>query len=163
MTGNTVKKRAWMDIKREFITAENIQELFAKYQVPREFDLLSIDIDGNDYWVWKAVVDYRPRVVAIEYNAMVPPDQARTIAYEPSFIWKKTDYMGASLLALEKLGKEKGYTLVGCDSCGTNAFFVDSTLAQHFVRHSVSELFRPPGYHGGKGHPPDPERKMIEV
>jgi hypothetical protein len=163
MTGNAAKKRPWMDIKREFITAENIRALFEKYGVPRDFDLLSIDIDGNDYWIWKALTDYRPRVVIMEYNAMVPPDQSRTIAYEPEFVWRKTDYMGASLLALEKLGRTKGYTLIGCDSWGANAFFVQDALAHHFETKTVAEYYRKPRYRGGQGHPRDPERTMIEV
>ena len=134
MTGNVVKKRAhgWT-INREFITAENIQALFEKYGVPRNFDLLSIDIDGNDYWLWKKITGYRPRVVIMEYNAdgSARPG-AHDRGYEPEFVWRKTDYMGASLLALEKLGRAKGYTLIGCDSWGANAFFVLDELAHHF-------------------------------
>jgi len=163
MTANPRKPRPWMEIQREFITAENVQAVFAKHGVPRAFDLLSIDIDGNEYWVWKALTDFRPRVVVIEYNATVPPDQSRSIPYDPEFVWPRTDYMGASLLALSKLGSEKGYTLVACDSFGINAFFVDNSLAMHFEPQTVAELYRKPRYRGGKGHPPDPCRRMVEV
>ena len=67
------------DIKNERITAENIQDLFQKYHVPKKFDLLSIDIDYNDYWVWKSIVDYFPRVVIIEYNSSIPPSESRAV------------------------------------------------------------------------------------
>jgi len=154
--------------KKEFVTADNINDLFKKYIVPKEFDLLSIDIDSNDYWVWKAIKNYLPRVVVIEYNASIPPDQAKTIEYDPKAGWDGTDYFGASLLALEKLGKEKGYSLIGCDSKGINAFFIrNDVLKNYFVAKSAIKAYRPPGY-GRKlrgkhqGHPPS-ERKMISV
>jgi hypothetical protein len=165
MDGNPRKSGASsgaVKVRQEFITADNIAALFAKHGVPREFDLLSIDIDGNDYWVWKNLVDYRPRVVVIEYNAAVPPTEARVIAYDPAFVWQKTDYYGASLLALERLGHAKGYALVACDESGANAFFVEQKLAEGaFVPHTVSELYRAATYRGGGGHPPDPVRKMV--
>jgi hypothetical protein len=115
-------------VKSEFITAENINCLLAKYGVPDCFDLFSLDIDGNDYWVWKALT-YEPRVVIIEYNASVAAHESKTVKYDPNFSWARygcTKYYGASLLALKKLGDEKGYTLVYAN--GVNAFFVKSAL-----------------------------------
>ena len=152
-------------IKQETITAENINELFAKYDVPESFDLLSIDIDGNDYWVWQAIDDrYKPRVVIIEYNAHVPPDQSKAIAYDPHFRFSFTDYSGGSLLAMARLGREKGYGLVHCESMGVNAFFVRKELLGEGDERTVAEAYRPPRYgRNGNGHPPDPTRKMIEV
>lgn len=155
---------AGLQIGQEFITADNIVALFARYGVPREFDLLSIDIDGNDYWVWKNLTAYCPRVVIIEYNASVPPAEAKAIAYDPAFVWQKTDYYGASLLALERLGRTLGYRLVACDESGANAFFVKEELAAgSFVRRSVEELYKPATYRSGGGHPPDPSRRMMPV
>jgi len=167
-------KGLWMDaqyvdrlgrVHQECVTAENIQALFQKYQVPKAFDLLSIDIDGNDYWVWEAITDYHPRVVVIEYNSTIPPTERKTIAYDPNYMWDgSTNYFGASLLALTHLGEEKGYTLVGCDSSGTNAFFVKRELARgRFVVNHVRTLYRPPSAFDGQGHPRDPVRNMIEV
>ncbi len=75
--GNYPKK--YTDIKKEFITAENINDLFKKYNVPEEFDLLSIDIDYNTYWVWKALEGYKPRVVVIEYNSSIPPTESKAV------------------------------------------------------------------------------------
>ncbi len=174
--GNTIwlKKKGWnclwMDaggdgkaIKREFITAENVQGLFRGYGVPREFDLLSIDIDLNDYWVWKAITYYHPRVVVIEYNSTIPPTESKTVSYDPAASWDHTNYMGASLLALKKLGEEKGYTLLAGDSMGVNAFFVrDDLILNRFVVRPIEEIYRPPKYLGGKGHHPS-DKKMIEV
>lgn len=96
-------------------------------------DLLSIDIDGNDYWVWEALDVLAPRAVVVEYNAVFGPERACTTHYDPRFNrWAKHPsglYFGASLAALEKLGRSKGYRLVGCDSHGVNAFFVRQDLA----------------------------------
>lgn len=145
-------------VRQEFITAENIEPLFQKYGVPPEFDLLSIDIDGNDYWVWKAIRNFRPCVVIIEYNASRGPEASVTIPYDPKFAWDKTDYQGASLKALENLGHEKGYELVGTDPNGVNAFFVLRELAAgNFDLPGSTQIFHPPAYKGipGKGHPPD--------
>ncbi len=112
-------------VKTEFITAENILYLFKKYVVPNSFDLLIIDVDGNDYWIWKAIKNYKPRLVVIEYNAHFLPDRAKTIRYDPKFKWVgDTKYYGASLLALTKLAREKGYVLIGVDARRLNAFFV---------------------------------------
>lgn len=154
-------------IKQEFITAENINDLFKKYEVPGEFDLLSIDIDGNDYWVWKAIDEsYSPRVVVMEYNSSVLPNESKTIEYEPDFVWDHTDYFGASLLALVKLAKMKGYTLVGCNNLGTNAFFVrDDEIKDSIILKEMQQLYRPPRFKTRKegfGHPPS-NRQMIEV
>jgi hypothetical protein len=115
-------------LRKAFITAENIESLLNSGDVPEELDLLSIDIDGNDYWVWKAVANYRPRVVVIEYNAQFSPQVRWVMRYNPQAVWKRTTYQGASLKSLEILGKEKGYQLVGCSFVGTNAFFVRTDL-----------------------------------
>lgn len=143
-------------IKKELITAQNINALFEKYKVPKIFDLLSIDVDGNDYWIWKALAGYEPRVVVIEYNSLIPGNESRTIPYDPNFQWNHTtDYFGASLLALYKLGREKTYTLIGCDSNGVNAFFVqDSLVPGHFIAGSPEDIYRPmtPSYHQGTRH-----------
>ena len=163
MDGGGVSHNPLATVQREHITAENINELFAKYDVPEEFDFLSIDIDGNDYWVWKALT-YRPRVVAIEYNASVPPELRRVIAYDPHFRWSGSDYFGASLRALAELGNGKGYELVHCERAGTNAFFVArSQLPAGYVPRPPVEIYRPPNYfYQGYGHQPDYQRTMID-
>jgi hypothetical protein len=154
-------------IKKEFVTAENVNALFQRYGVPSTFDLLSIDIDGNDYWVWNALdAAYSPRVVVIEYNSKFPPGESKVIAYERAFVFDRTDYYSASLLAMVKLGRRKGYTLVGCDVRGVNAFFVRDDAAEGcFVKRDITELYRPPAYlpfTSDGGWPAGP-RSMIDI
>ena len=115
-----------------FVTAENIDGVLADNGITGEIDLLAIDIDGNDYWVWKAIEAVRPRVVVIEYNASLGPDEALITVYDPQFDRKTKHssgwYHGASLAALADLGRRRGYALVGSDSSGINAFFVRREL-----------------------------------
>lgn len=107
--------------KQTFITAENVNEL-----VNGEVGLLNIDIDGNDYWVWKAV-KIAPPIVIVEYNPYFGL-QPVTIPYDKDFVRTKSDYgtiyCGASLVALCGLAKDKGYSFVGCSRQGVNAYFV---------------------------------------
>jgi len=141
-------KPSQIKIVRCFITAENIDKVLLDNGIEGEIDLLSIDIDGNDYWVWKAITNIRPRVVVIEYNASLGPDKSLTVKYDPQFYVHKKHpsgwYHGASLSALTKLGNSKGYILVGCDSKGVNAFFVRKDSAHGKLSEvSVEEAFYP--------------------
>jgi hypothetical protein len=117
LEGNEEKAKQFPYVKHAFITAENINDLFQQHGVPPEFDLLSIDIDGNDYWVWKAVDEKRfcPRVVVVEYN-FCHHDQARSIAikYDKGLnsVIPSINYFGATIPAFYKLGKLKGYSLI---------------------------------------------------
>jgi hypothetical protein len=125
-----------LKIQNTFINAENIESLFDKADAPIEPDLLSIDIDYNDYYVWQAITKYKSRVVIIEYNSIFRPDTNFVVKYNPKRMWDKTSHFGASLLALEQLGHQKGYCLVGCVFTGSNAFFVREDL--------VKDLFESP-------------------
>lgn len=125
-----------LEVKNAFITAESIESLFGDLSVPKDFDLLSIDIDGNDFWVWKAIKKYNPRVVIIEGNPFYGPSISWTMKYNPEHVWDRTTYFGASVKALEILGREKGYTLVGCSIMGNDTFFVRNDL--------VKDLFAAP-------------------
>ena len=116
-----------------FITKKNINKIIKKYS-NKNIDLLSIDIDGNDYWIWKAINCIKPRLVVIEYNSFFGPKIAATVQYKTKFIWdhrNKKSYYGASLKALEKLGKKKGYNLIGVDTNGVNAFFIRKDLSKN--------------------------------
>ncbi len=131
-----------------FVTAENIDRFIADNGFKGEIDLFSLDIDGNDYWVWKAIDIIKPRVVVLEYNAVFGLKQM-TIKYDPEFYFRKTYkenplYSGASLTVLTKLSKEKGYILVACDTHGHDAFFVREDVAKgKFVELSPEEAFYP--------------------
>ncbi|HZY35216.1 MAG TPA: hypothetical protein VFE53_01130 [Mucilaginibacter sp.] len=127
---NDLVQSGHLKIKQAFIDAENIQSLFDEAGSPPEPDLLSVDIDYNDYHVWKAITRYKPRVVIVEYNSTFRPDTHFVARYNSKRIWDKTSYFGASLYALEELGREKGYSLVGCVFSGSNAFFVRDDLVQ---------------------------------
>jgi len=121
-----------LTIANTIITAENIESIFQELKVPVEFDLLSIDIDGNDYWVWEAIKQYRPRVVVAEYNAFFGSEQKWVMKYNPNHRWQNDSYFGASLKSLELLGARKGYKLVGCNFVGVNAFFVREDLLHDY-------------------------------
>lgn len=116
---------------RATVTPQNVEALFAELDVPAEPDVLAIDIDGADYWVWRALSAYRPRVVVVEYNAGLGGERACTVPEDVTG-WAGTDYFGASLPALERLGAAKGYVLVHTELAGVNAFFVREDLAGAF-------------------------------
>lgn len=147
-----------IEIVNDSITMENADAMIALLAGDGELDLLSIDIDSNDYWIWDAIKAVKPRVVVIEYNATLPPHVRKTIAYDPTFAWNGTNYFGASLGALEALGHAKGYSLVGCSPAGVNAFFVRNDLVgEHFCPPFTAENhYEPPRYHlaGPFGHRP---------
>lgn len=115
--------------RRARISAETIEPLFAAAGVPEEPDLLSIDIDGNDFWIWRAIRRYRPRVVVIEYNAALDPRSRLVQPYDADRGWDGSERYGASLGALTALGEAKGWRLVHSDLTGVNAFFVREDLA----------------------------------
>ena len=120
-------------IVQSWLTAENINNLIRDNGFEGEIDLLSLDMDGIDYWVWDALECIQPRVVVLEYNQGLGSTRAVTIRNNPDFVldWSRDPYYhGASLPAFIKLGRKKGYRLVGTEKTGVNAFFVRSDLAE---------------------------------
>jgi len=113
---------------KAFITIDNINELISAGGLRGEIGLLSVDIDGNDYWVWKAIHVVDPVIVVAEYNSVFGIEKPVTVPYQPDFIREKAHYshlyFGASLRALCQLAEEKGYAFVGSNSVGNNAYFV---------------------------------------
>jgi hypothetical protein len=137
-----------LTLQQSFVTAENINALLGSAGFKGEIDLLSIDIDFNDYWVWKAVDAVSPRVVVIEYNAGLHPPLSVTVPYQPNRAGDGTNFFGASLEALVRLGRTKGYRIVGCNISGSNAFFVREDLcADHFLEPSTAEEHYEPPRH----------------
>lgn len=105
----------------------DIEDLVREQGFEGDVDLLSIDIDGIDYWLWKRMDFVNPRVVVVEYQDILGPERAWSIPYSSNFTWKSNlgpDYGGASLMAFIKLGRQKGYRFIGCQSLGFNAFFL---------------------------------------
>jgi hypothetical protein len=116
------------------VTRENVNDLVASHGFAGDIDLLSIDIDGIDYWVWEQLSVCRPRMVIVEYNPFLGADRSVTIPYDPAFDRHRFDvprfaYYGASLPALVKLGARKGYRLALVEPRGVNAFFVREDIA----------------------------------
>jgi len=127
-----------------FIDKDNINTLIGN-EISGSIDMLSIDIDGNDYWVWESINSVQPRVVIIEYNAKFPPEYEWIMKYNKNHAWTGDDEYGASLKSLELLGRKLGYQLVGTNYTGVNAFFVKQDIANNlFALPAVSEnLYNP--------------------
>jgi hypothetical protein len=143
----------------EAVTQANVNAILAAQVSETACDLLSIDIDSYDYYLWESITHICPRVVVIEYNASLPPFVRQTIEYLPERQPPVgTNYFGASLGALVELGERKGYSLVGCSLTGVNAFFVrNDLLSDHFCApYTADNHYEPPRYGliGQTGHPP---------
>lgn len=133
-------------VKQSFVTRENVAGLLKSSNAHPEADLFSLDIDGNDYWIWEALTDFKPRLAVVEYNAVFGPERAVTIPYKADFCAGEKHprmYCGASLAALTKLANKKGYVLVGCADLGPNAFYVRADqLKGNLEEVSVKEAYR---------------------
>jgi hypothetical protein len=150
-----------LQLLEEMVTAENINALLSRSGMTGDIDLLCIDIDFNDYWVWKAIEVTKPRVVSIEYNASLRPPLSLVVPYDPKAVWRGGNYFGASLEALVKLAREKGYCIVGCGFAGVNAFFVRQDLCKDLFLEpaTAEEHYEPPRYFSAvmpSGHPGKP-------
>ena len=134
-----------LHVLNAFITKENINDLINNSEFTGEIDLLSIDIDGNDYYVWESIEAVNPRVVITEYNGKLPPNVEWIQAYNSSHIWRGDDWHGASLKSFQKLAEKKGYRLVGTNLRGCNAFFVRTDLCEDkFLETGMAEdLYNP--------------------
>ncbi|MGZ9735414.1 hypothetical protein [Flavobacterium sp. GNP002] len=109
-----------------FITKDNINDLIKSRNFDKDLGLLSIDIDGNDYWVWQSLENINPVIVVSEYNAEFGLNPW-TIPYKEDFVWDKVNdmyYWGTSLTSLCDLADQKGYSFIGCNSQGNNAYFI---------------------------------------
>lgn len=147
--------------KCALVTAENIDQLLLDHGFEGDIGLLHIDIDGNDYWVWRALTAVRPAIVIMEYNSVLGAERAITIPYDPKFMRRQRVtpngmrgshtlgrggrisnlYFGASLLAFCDLANSKGYDFVGSNSAGNNAYFIRSEL-----HHGLTPLTAAEGY-----------------
>jgi len=120
-----------------WVTRENVNDLLQANGFRGEVDLLSLDLDGVDYWIWEAIEEITPRVVVLEYQDILGPDRACTVPYSPDFQASchstkqmLPNYSGASLSAFTKLARRKGYRLIGTNRYGYNAFFIQEGLAE---------------------------------
>lgn len=152
---------------KEFITAENINALFKKYQIPSNLDFLSININYNDFYIWQALdSSYQPALVSIAYNATHLPEEDKVVKYLPYFTGGTSNYYGASILSLYRLGRSKGYSLVYADQTGNTLFFIRDDLIttsnlQFINSNDVGKIYRPPqsGKGPNGGRPADPKNR----
>ena len=155
-----------LSLHKEFITAENINAIFEKHDVPDVFDLLTLCTGYNDFYLWHVLDSrYRPSVVCITYNAFHKPEEDKIAVYYPFFCGDDTNYFGASILALYLLGKSKGYALIYAEETGRHLFFVreevlESNQASFKNANDVKLLYRPLGYESGNRHDPK-QRKYL--
>lgn len=157
------------------VTRENVDGLLADCDLAGDIGLLSLDIDGMDYWVWEALTGIRPAIVVVEYNHRFGPHAAVTVPYDPDFDRRRAHhsltYFGASLRALVELGDRKGYDFVGAGRAGLNAFFVRRDLRPpHLPALAAAEGFVAGGfseYHDHDGTrrklPPDGEAQIANA
>ena len=115
-----------------FLTVENINQIISSNGISGDIGLLSIDVDGNDYWLWEAINCISPNIVVVEFNSLFGKKEKVSVPYKPNFVWTNEHfsnlYWGASLAAMEYLGEKKGYSLVGINSVSSNAFFVKDEM-----------------------------------
>lgn len=127
-----------------FITRENINDLISASGFRGEVGLLSIDLDGNDYWVWESIDLIQPIICICEYNAVFGNIHPISIPYDPVFDRKKAHhsylYFGASIVALQSLARSKGYRFVGTTSAANDAFFVREDYAARFFDQSINQI-----------------------
>jgi hypothetical protein len=136
---------------REWITRDNVERLILQNGMGDGIDLLSIDIDGIDFYVWQSITNVSPRVVVVEFQCILGPVNSLVVPYQDSFECHKSDrfgiYNSASLAAFVKLGKEKGYRLVGVNRYGYNAFFVRDDIATNILPEvNAIDCFKHPFY-----------------
>lgn len=135
-----------LNAKAVFITRENIVSLIEEQKFSIDVGLLHIDLDGNDFYIWKAIQSIRPIIVIVEYNSLFGVERPISVIYDDAFVRTKAHYStlfwGSSLLSLNNLAREKGYSFIGCNSAGNNAYFVrDDKLNENVKAISLADGF----------------------
>lgn len=153
-----------INLKREFIMKENVVELFKKYNVPQNINVLSVDIDFNDFYCLKEILmNYVCDIIICEYNATHLACEDKIIIYNKNGGWDNSNYFGASLLSLDKLGKKYNYSLIYCNKNGVNCFFIHNDIIKNKDLQfknlgDIEKIYKPAGYGNGPngGHIRDP-------
>lgn len=160
-----------------FVTRDNINDLLRENGFIGEIGLLSVDIDGNDFWVWEAIDAVNPILVTVEYNYRFGPDASVVVPYDPAFVKEEAHpsaiYYGASLRALCRLAQRQGYAFVGCSGGGVNAFFVrrdrlpdtlvERTVEEGYVAGHHAEMRAPDGGGFVKGTLDEQQRLLLSL
>lgn len=148
----TVKKKYYdliwknkLKVGCEWITKNNINDIIQKYKCDNDVGVLSIDVDGNDYWIWKNINIIKPIIVVIEYNSLFGKKNKTLVPYFENFqrysAHKSGLYWGSSVSALVDLGKSKGYDLVGGNSAGVNLYFVRNDRRNLLNRVDIEDAY----------------------
>lgn len=142
--------RCRIDACNAFITAENINQILISNKVPKNIGLLSIDVDGNDYWILKAITDISADILVVEYNSFFGVDRQLTIPYNPHFRRDEAHYSkiyyGASIKAINSLANSKGYKLVASNRAGNNLFFVREELMSNLKELPIEQAYKEINY-----------------
>jgi hypothetical protein len=152
-----------INLKKEFITKENIVSLFKKYNVPKHANLLSLDLDFNDFYILKEILkEYVFDILIVEYNATHNVNEDKVIIYNQNQMWDNSNYFGASLLAFYNLCSSYNYSLVYCCNPGVNAFFIHNDILvlmneKILDYNNIEKLYKKANYSSGPngGHPQD--------
>lgn len=140
--------------ERVWVTAEDINEILRSAGVAGEVDLLSLDMDGNDYWIWKAIEVVRPRLIVAETHDIIPTELSLTVPYDPAFnAWRnpQPDFRSVSLLAMTELSRRKGYRLIGAHRYGFNVFYLRNDVAPELLPEvPLSEIHDNPSTREGR-------------
>lgn len=139
-----------LTVRSAFITRENVNDLIASAGFSGEIGLLSIDIDGNDYWAWEAIEIVQPIICICEYNAVFGDLHAITVPYSPTFQRTAAQhsnlYFGASIKALSSLALRKGYRLLGTTTAANDAFFMREDYALNILNNSLQNVCALPSF-----------------
>jgi hypothetical protein len=143
---------AKLKVVNSFIDADNIARLVRdsmEFLQTERLDFLSLDIDGNDYYIVEKLLqeNLRPSVFCVEYNGKFPPPLKVKIKYNPSHVWDRSEYQGASLQEFTDVFTSHGYSLLCCNLTGINAFFIENKFMANFTSYEIRDLYQPCRYH----------------
>ena len=164
---DAVNENETINLKKEFIMKDNVVELFEKYNVPYHINLLSVDIDFNDFYcVHEIIKNYKCDIIICEYNAIHLADECKIIIYDKNGKWDGSNYFGASLISFNKLLTKYNYSLVYCENMGVNAFFIHNDILKDYNFKNVGDitkLYKPAKYGNGPngGHKQDPYNRRF--
>jgi hypothetical protein len=131
-----------IEILDSFISCEpgsTLDEILKPTKLKKDFDFISIDIDGNDLWVWESLKNYSPKVIMVEYNSNYPSTDSLSIKYDKDHRHQLDAYYSATAGAYKKLADKKGYKLVGFTE-GLNLVFCKNELASNFYEYKLEEI-----------------------
>lgn len=162
-------ENASINLRKEFIMKENVVELFKKYNVPQHINVLSVDIDFNDFYCLKEILNnYKCDIIICEYNASHLANEDKIVIYDKKGQWDKTNYYGVSLLSLYKLGEKYNYTLIYCNKNGVNSFFIHNDILKNKELKfknmgDIEKIYKPARYGRGPngGHKKDPYNRIF--